>query len=909
MRFQKVQALLVVLLILDVATLSLMSQHVSATHNVTADPPGGVYNTSQTVTLASDTGMLIFYTTDGSPPTNVSTPYTAQIPIDQTTTLKFIAFDPSDNHTSSSVTESYIIDTGAPLVVSTSPEDGSTRVDPRTTHFDVEFNEPMDESTLNSDNIAIADSAGNAISGEISYNPDNFTATFSFDEGFSDGCEQCLKLGRLYTVSLGGNITDSAGNHLEPFSFDFRTGGSITINIIDTLNSEFIGDASIAIDPDPFDLSGSLVVQDDSDEDLDFILFDEKIPGTLVLFNVEFASYNVNELPPENYVVLYENLIITVHDTNRRASGAFRNIPDSASLDDVPPVLVPPPNLNEDQFALYEGSATRGIFSGVKGTELGNRSPISTVGPNAIPDARLASQERVGEITFAIESVVFNITAPASSTGQELFESFLVPTYPNPTESVAPSSVYVVPAFVIPYEGTNNNFVLTPVIGKVFPGMGLSLKQASFVETNVAKVERINMTFNRAGTDVGFSFGISDTTPPGTPNPPLDAPALFLDVGFIGDIDFSDPSAFQISPNIDILVNKTLPGFPELPNGCPDFRLLFFNGNEWEEVQKLNPTGNFTDFCPFTLLPEHFSKFAVGGVKGVSTEASPEINDRHGGGGGGRSRSTAVTQTPTGSDVETSINTKSGEVVVQFEHVEEGSGQLKIEANELSVFEGFFEDVVFLQDDGQHGILSVDGKTYATAGEVFDIDASSVKYSGKVDVTIPYDEEAANSIGSESEIRFLHYNEQFGIWEDVTTSVDEFSNTVTGTLDSFSPVTAAIVIGNGDNVDNSLIEIPQQLEITQPEISISQSEVLISTELSNPATANQDFVMIVQVQDAQGIVQQIRWQAGILPASKADLISMSLNSLDAGDYTIKIIVVNNMENPWLLSYSETGLGI
>lgn len=72
---------------------------------VTASPDGGTSPTGHEVTLtASETGSDIYYTTDGSNPLDfaggpagTSTRYTGPISISVTTTLRFVAFDPSGN--------------------------------------------------------------------------------------------------------------------------------------------------------------------------------------------------------------------------------------------------------------------------------------------------------------------------------------------------------------------------------------------------------------------------------------------------------------------------------------------------------------------------------------------------------------------------------------------------------------------------------------------------------------------------------------------------------------------------------------------------------------------------------------------------------------------------------------------
>jgi parallel beta-helix repeat protein len=79
---------------------------------VTVNPVGSLYNTTQNVTLNGG-NSTIYYTLDGSDPGLNGTVYSNPIPINTTTTLRYIATDNHGNW-SPEYTQNYIIDTTAP---------------------------------------------------------------------------------------------------------------------------------------------------------------------------------------------------------------------------------------------------------------------------------------------------------------------------------------------------------------------------------------------------------------------------------------------------------------------------------------------------------------------------------------------------------------------------------------------------------------------------------------------------------------------------------------------------------------------------------------------------------------------------------------------------------------------------
>lgn len=94
----------------------------------TFDPPGGVYTSPISVAISSDTPDAdIYYTTNGSDPTDASIPYASPIPIDSNTTVKARAyadgFDPSYIGSATYTFPMAVTDIAA---LRASPDDGTT---------------------------------------------------------------------------------------------------------------------------------------------------------------------------------------------------------------------------------------------------------------------------------------------------------------------------------------------------------------------------------------------------------------------------------------------------------------------------------------------------------------------------------------------------------------------------------------------------------------------------------------------------------------------------------------------------------------------------------------------------------------------------------------------------------------
>ncbi|HKU49762.1 MAG TPA: sialidase family protein [Nitrososphaera sp.] len=354
------------------------------------------------------------------------------------------------------------------------------------------------------------------------------------------------------------------------------------------------------------------------------------------------------------------------------------------------------------------------------------------------------------------------------------------------------------------------------------------------------------------------------------------------------------------------------------------FILVYMNDTLLEPTWQDITTDADTSTSSVTGVSDLFTKFAIavsdsfptggGGGGGLprpgtgilldttATVLGEENSDRNH--GGSTPRSSAISSPPVGTNVNTSIKTDSGTVTINFENVHGSSTQLRVNMNELAAYEDIFDMLIpQTPDNPEHGTMAVGDTVYSTAGKVFDIDGSSVQFDGIVAITIPYDESLVSLTDRENEVRFLHFNSDTGHWEDKTKSVDIASNTVTGQVDSLSPVVAAIIMNDHSDSGSDLeSNISSRMEIGIPSVDISESgNATISTSLRNSYSDAQDYVMIIQAKDDIGVVQYLGWQKASLQSNGTSVASLDWNNLTKGTYSVQILLITDLENPWLLS--------
>lgn len=181
-----------------------------------ATPPSGTFNASQSVRLDCDDQrgsgcVATYYTLDGSTPSKSAKLYTGPIPIEHSTVLKFFSVDANGNEETIQ-TATYTFDLQSPQVVQTDPAPDTFNVPLNSAKISITFDEDMDETTLTPENFSVNNRLG-GIKGNIVYNADAKTATFSPENPLLPGIQ--------YTVRVNAQVTDAAGNPVTPFQQQF----------------------------------------------------------------------------------------------------------------------------------------------------------------------------------------------------------------------------------------------------------------------------------------------------------------------------------------------------------------------------------------------------------------------------------------------------------------------------------------------------------------------------------------------------------------------------------------------------------------------------------------------------------------------------------------------------------------
>lgn len=186
----------------------------TTTPTVTANPTGGLYNTTKNVTLTMSESGTIYYTINGTTPTSTSNIYKGPISITNTTTLKYMAMDLAGNQ-SPIYSQQYTIDKTAPKVSSTTPTNSKTNVS-RTSSIIIKFTKNIKTST-NYSKITLKNlTTGKTVTVKLSITNNTLTIKPS----------SALSAKTSYQVTIPASaVKDYAGNNLVAnYILKYQTG-------------------------------------------------------------------------------------------------------------------------------------------------------------------------------------------------------------------------------------------------------------------------------------------------------------------------------------------------------------------------------------------------------------------------------------------------------------------------------------------------------------------------------------------------------------------------------------------------------------------------------------------------------------------------------------------------------------
>ncbi|MTK63761.1 MAG: hypothetical protein F8N15_04375 [Methanobacterium sp.] len=180
----------------------------------TALPKGGIYNTSKTVALYMSKSGTIYYTLNGTTPTNKSNVYTKPLIISKTTVLKYFMIDLAGNK-SQVYNQTYTIDKTAPKPVKTTPPQNSKNVSltaPITVKFSENIFKGVNFSKIYIKNLSTGKIAKSTV---LSINGNTITIRMTLSR---------LSLNNYQIYIPANAVKDQAGNNNTKYTVNFKTG-------------------------------------------------------------------------------------------------------------------------------------------------------------------------------------------------------------------------------------------------------------------------------------------------------------------------------------------------------------------------------------------------------------------------------------------------------------------------------------------------------------------------------------------------------------------------------------------------------------------------------------------------------------------------------------------------------------
>ena len=370
----------------------------------------------------------------------------------------------------------------------------------------------------------------------------------------------------------------------------------------------------------------------------------------------------------------------------------------------------------------------------------------------------------------------------------------------------------------------------------------------------------------------------------------------------------------------------------ELPQGVNTtvLSVLHFNGTHWVDVTSADAGGE-DGFK--TGIVDSLSPFVIGWDSKLTAGGGEPVVVRRGGGGSADSKfgiggvgvvvdqPSSVLTMHEGNESRGSFNLlplgNNDTIDIVLKDVQ-SSGNLTV----TSLDPGSRE---LAQNAGSS--LNVDGSGFTLLGSLFNLTIdSSLTFTGDIDVSVPYNESALASFGSnytEADTRLVYFD---GIqWHDITTNFNETANKLTGTLTSANSTVllAAVAVDDG-TYGQAYFESNPQSRISLVDVVVGHNEtsggsstqdmladcadgqecvIALSGSIQNAQRKNQTYSILLQIKDAAGVVTEIQVFDGFLGGGQIKAIDLKLEfdeTMGPGQYNLDIFVLGDLENEPIL---------
>jgi hypothetical protein len=132
-------------------------------------------------------------------------------------------------------------------------------------------------------------------------------------------------------------------------------------------------------------------------------------------------------------------------------------------------------------------------------------------------------------------------------------------------------------------------------------------------------------------------------------------------------------------------------------------------------------------------------------------------------------------------------------------------------------------------------------------GDVYYSISTTADYTGSIHLMIPYNESA---IENENNLGLMHFNEETGIWENVTTSIDTVNNIIYGVVSDLSPFAIMELIPTSLNVEVLFhgweTEIKSTLILGGSPLADFTIKIFINGEFLEEALTNKEGCVSIQ---------------------------------------------------------------